>query len=69
MTITVLQVLAKAAKTIPVMIMGKIVSRTKYEYYEYITAVILSVGMLFFMLDTGNDRSSKFLWFLLYYCG
>lgn len=53
------QVLAKAAKTIPVMIMGKIVSRTKYEYYEYVTAVILSIGMLFFMLDTGNDRASK----------
>lgn len=54
------QVLAKAAKTIPVMIMGKIVSRTKYEYYEYVTAVILSIGMLFFMLDAGNDRASKF---------
>lgn len=54
------QVLAKAAKTIPVMIMGKIVSRTKYEYYEYFTAVILSIGMLFFMLDAGNDRASKY---------
>lgn len=53
------QVLAKAAKTIPVMIMGKIVSRTKYEYYEYVTAIILSVGMLFFMLDAGNDRASE----------
>lgn len=54
------QVLAKAAKTIPVMIMGKIVSRTKYDYYEYVTAIILSIGMLFFMLDAGNDRASKF---------
>ncbi|XP_023018898.2 adenosine 3'-phospho 5'-phosphosulfate transporter 1 [Leptinotarsa decemlineata] len=53
------QVLAKASKTIPVMIMGKIISRTKYEYYEYVTAVMLSVGMLFFMVDTGNDRSKS----------
>lgn len=53
------QVLAKATKTIPVMIMGKIVSKTKYEYYEYVTAVILSIGMLFFMVDTGNDRANS----------
>ncbi|RZC34617.1 UAA domain containing protein [Asbolus verrucosus] len=53
------QVLAKAAKTIPVMIMGKIVSKTKYEYYEYVTSVLLSIGMLLFMLDVGNDRSSS----------
>ncbi|KAK4871672.1 hypothetical protein RN001_015796 [Aquatica leii] len=53
------QVLAKAAKTIPVMIMGKLISKTKYDYYEYIGAIILSVGMLFFMLDTGNDRKGS----------
>ncbi|XP_017777864.1 PREDICTED: adenosine 3'-phospho 5'-phosphosulfate transporter 1-like [Nicrophorus vespilloides] len=53
------QVLAKAAKTIPVMIMGRIVSRTKYESYEYITACVLSVGMLFFMCDTGNDKDTS----------
>ncbi|KAJ8919799.1 hypothetical protein NQ315_006328 [Exocentrus adspersus] len=53
------QVLAKASKTIPVMIMGKIVSKTKYEYYEYVTAVILSIGMVMFMIDTGNDRSNS----------
>ncbi|XP_065165185.1 adenosine 3'-phospho 5'-phosphosulfate transporter 1 [Atheta coriaria] len=52
------QVLAKAAKTIPVMIMGKVISRTKYEYYEYVTACILSVGMLFFLLDMGNGKGS-----------
>lgn len=53
------QVLAKASKTIPVMIMGKIVSRTKYDFYEYVTAIILSIGMVFFMIDTGNDRSNS----------
>lgn len=50
------QVLAKAAKTIPVIIMGKIISRTKYEYYEYVTAGILSIGMLFFLLDAGDNK-------------
>ncbi|XP_008200160.1 adenosine 3'-phospho 5'-phosphosulfate transporter 1 [Tribolium castaneum] len=53
------QVLAKAAKTIPVMLMGRIISKTKYEYYEYVTSVILSVGMLMFMLDVGNDRADS----------
>lgn len=53
------QVLAKASKTIPVMIMGKVVAKTKYEFYEYVTAVILSIGMLFFMLDAGNDRADN----------
>ncbi|KRT86441.1 hypothetical protein AMK59_2813 [Oryctes borbonicus] len=53
------QVLAKAAKTIPVIIMGKIVSRIKYEYYEYVTAGILSIGMLFFLLDAGDNKSTS----------
>ena len=44
------------------MLMGKIVSRTKYEYYEYFTAVILSIGMLFFMLDAEDNKSRKFKW-------
>ena len=30
------QVLAKSCKIIPVMIMGKIISRNKYEFYEYL---------------------------------
>lgn len=53
------QVIGKAAKVIPVMLMGSIVSRTKYEVYEYVTASILSIGMLFFMWDTGNDKASS----------
>jgi adenosine 3'-phospho 5'-phosphosulfate transporter B2 len=36
------------------MIMGKIVSRKKYEYYEYVTAVLISVGMAFFMLGSAD---------------
>ncbi|KAL7298265.1 hypothetical protein TKK_0008617 [Trichogramma kaykai] len=51
------QVLAKASKIIPVMIMGKIVSRSKYEYYEYVTAVFISIGMMMFMLGSTDHES------------
>uniref|UniRef100_A0A182THS4 Adenosine 3'-phospho 5'-phosphosulfate transporter 1 n=1 Tax=Anopheles melas TaxID=34690 RepID=A0A182THS4_9DIPT len=51
------QVLAKSCKIIPVMIMGKIISRNKYEFYEYLTAVMISVGMIFFL--TGSTDESK----------
>lgn len=51
------QVLAKSCKIIPVMIMGKIISRNKYEFYEYITAIMISVGMIFFL--TGSTDESK----------
>lgn len=50
------QVLAKASKIIPVMIMGKIVSRTTYEYYEYVTASLISIGMTLFMLDSSDYK-------------
>ncbi|XP_014242483.1 adenosine 3'-phospho 5'-phosphosulfate transporter 1 isoform X2 [Cimex lectularius] len=50
------QVLAKASKLIPVMIMGKIVSKQKYEYYEYVTAVLISIGMTFFMLSSAPKK-------------
>lgn len=52
------QVLAKSCKVIPVMLMGKIVSRTKYEFYEYLTAVLISCGMLFFLLGSGTQQHS-----------
>merc|ERR1719370_2175918 len=45
------QVLAKASKIIPVMLMGKVVSKRKYEYYEYVVAVLITVGMVAFLLD------------------
>ncbi|XP_012267765.1 adenosine 3'-phospho 5'-phosphosulfate transporter 1 [Athalia rosae] len=51
------QVLAKASKIIPVMIMGKIISRSKYEYYEYVTAILISIGMTFFMLGSREQHS------------
>merc|ERR1712179_408837 len=52
-----MQVLAKASKVIPVMLMGKVVSRKKYEYYEYVVAVLISLGMVAFLM--GNDDGKK----------
>lgn len=52
------QVLAKSCKVIPVMLMGKIVSRTKYEFYEYLTAILISCGMLFFLLGSGTGAQA-----------
>nr|CAG4636978.1 EOG090X05CU [Ceriodaphnia reticulata]SVE72907.1 EOG090X05CU [Ceriodaphnia reticulata] len=51
------QVLAKSAKVIPVMLMGKLVSRAQYKNYEYATAVLISVGMTAFLL--GSDGGKK----------
>lgn len=51
------QVLAKSCKIIPVMLMGKILSKNKYQCYEYFTAILISTGMIFFMM--GSADSSK----------
>lgn len=51
------QVLCKASKIIPVMIMGKIVSKKTYPYYEYVVAVLLSGGVSLFLLAA--DPSGK----------
>lgn len=50
------QVLAKSCKIIPVMLMGKIISRTKFEFYEYLTAALISIGMLAFLLGSKSDQ-------------
>merc|ERR1719342_1361730 len=52
------QVLAKASKIIPVMLMGKVVSKKKYEYYEYIVALLISVGMIAFLFGKAGDNHS-----------
>ena len=54
------QVLAKASKVIPVMIMGKIVNKNKkYEYFEYIVAVLISVGMMLFLFGSQEDNKGS----------
>ncbi|XP_071432475.1 adenosine 3'-phospho 5'-phosphosulfate transporter 1 isoform X1 [Pithys albifrons albifrons] len=50
------QVLAKASKVIPVMMMGKLVSRKSYEYWEYLTAALISVGVSMFLLSSAPHR-------------
>lgn len=54
------QVLAKASKIIPVMLMGKVVSGKSYEYYEYFTAGLISVGVGLFLLSQngGDDKNN-----------
>lgn len=46
------------------MIMGKIISRKKYEYYEYVTALLISVGMAFFMLGSADDHKGNVTFYL-----
>jgi len=54
------QVLAKAAKVIPVMLMGRVVSRQTYSLLEYITAAMISIGLFMFVMSTdAASRSSK----------
>lgn len=53
------QVLAKASKIIPVMIMGKIISRNSYDYYEYVTAFFISIGMTMFMLGSTDSKTDE----------
>jgi len=48
------QVLAKAAKVIPVMLMGRLVSRRSYSYSDYCTAAAISIG-LFLFLETSTS--------------
>lgn len=52
------QVLGKACKVIPVMLMGKLVSGNKYSIFEWFTAGLLSVGVSFFLFGTPNDGGS-----------
>ncbi|XP_054617945.1 adenosine 3'-phospho 5'-phosphosulfate transporter 1 [Dunckerocampus dactyliophorus] len=50
------QVLAKASKVIPVMLMGKVISRKRYEYWEYLTAALISLGVSMFLLSSTDNK-------------
>ena len=55
-----LQVLAKAAKVIPVMLMGRIVSRRSYPWSDYATAVAISLGLFAFLeTSAGVEGGSR----------
>jgi adenosine 3'-phospho 5'-phosphosulfate transporter B2 len=49
------QVLAKACKVIPVMLMGKVVSGNKYPLFDWATAAQLGVGTSIFLLSNHDD--------------
>ncbi|XP_028409842.1 adenosine 3'-phospho 5'-phosphosulfate transporter 1-like isoform X2 [Dendronephthya gigantea] len=51
------QVLCKASKMIPVMIMGKVVSGKSYPYSEYLVAILLSFGTSLFLLSHNADHA------------
>ena len=51
------QLLSKASKVIPVMAMGKVVSNKKYEFYEYVVAVLISLGMVAFIFGKSGESS------------
>ena len=53
------QVLCKASKMIPVMIMGKIISGKTYPYSEYFVAVLLSFGTSLFLLSHNADHAQN----------
>jgi adenosine 3'-phospho 5'-phosphosulfate transporter B2 len=44
---------------IPVMLMGRIVSKKKYEFYEYTVALLISFGMVCFFFGKENSRESN----------
>ncbi|OQV22237.1 Adenosine 3'-phospho 5'-phosphosulfate transporter 1 [Hypsibius exemplaris] len=52
------QILAKASKVIPVMLMGKVVSGKTYAKYQYISAAIISIGMVIFLNSRRTADSS-----------
>lgn len=41
------------------MMMGKLVSHKKYEYYEYVTAIFISVGMALFLFGSAGNHKGK----------
>lgn len=46
--------MVKVFKVILVMLMGKVVFNKKYEYYEYIIVVLISVGVSLFLFISGD---------------
>ena len=52
------QVLSKFTKIIPVILIGKLISKTKYKSYEYFTAFFISIGMTIFLLGSMKNEGS-----------
>jgi adenosine 3'-phospho 5'-phosphosulfate transporter B2 len=66
------QMLAKAFKVVPVMIMGKLMNNKSYESYEYVSSFVVGIGLYLFInssehisFDTnifGEPESVKGVW-------
>lgn len=52
------QVLAKSTKIIPVMIMGKFVQGKTYPIYEYVCAILLSIGVALFLFSRADEEEA-----------
>jgi adenosine 3'-phospho 5'-phosphosulfate transporter B2 len=54
------QVLSKACKLLPVMIMSTVISKKKYHRVEYFIAILVSLGMCLFLMgfDHSHDKNS-----------
>lgn len=55
------QVLAKSSKLIPVMLMGKLISRKSYPTYDYVVALVIGFGVSVFTLNNseGSERQGS----------
>ena len=53
------QVLGKASKLIPVMVMGKFVSKKTYKYHEYLIACMISIGVSLFLLSVASGKHNS----------
>lgn len=43
------------------MLMGKLISGKKYQYYEYVTALGIWMGMAMFQYFTANKHSGDYI--------
>eukprot|EP00040_Diaphanoeca_grandis_P040043 m.261053 g.261053 ORF g.261053 m.261053 type:complete len:440 (-) comp41179_c0_seq1:87-1406(-) len=53
------QVVAKASKVIPVMLMGKLVSKTEYANWEYGVNIALSIGVAMFSFSQAGESKDQ----------
>lgn len=51
--------MAKASKVIPVMLMGRLVSKQTYSNMEYITAMLISVGLFLFLFTSKDSVNTE----------
>ena len=55
------QVLAKSSKMVPVMVMGRLVRGKRYDYSEYLVALLIGLGVTIFTLnsDEGSGKEDQ----------